>query len=176
MVSFALRLQPLVAAALVAQLTTSVMTTRPAITHVEDWPSLAQQHADAFEELVNGGPGDLDTEVVLHVRGDGCSLDDGTAIPGSVVERIAPESFIRLLLHDAERRPVNASSRQRHPSARQRRVVKERDRVCVDCGTATLLEFDHVPDFFISRRTLVEELELRCAPCHRRRHASKGAA
>ena len=176
MVAFALRLPPLVAGALIAQLTTNVMTTQPKVTDVEDWPSLAQQHADAFEELLNDGAGDVVTEVLLHVRGDGCTLDDGTAIPDSVVERIAPESFIRLLLHDAERRPINSSSRRRHPSARQRRVVKERDRGCVDCGATMLLEFDHVPDFAITGHSVVEELELRCAPCHHRRHAPSGAA
>ncbi|MEZ5258248.1 MAG: HNH endonuclease signature motif containing protein [Ilumatobacteraceae bacterium] len=101
---------------------------------------------------------------------DGCSLDDGTPIPDTVVERIAPEAFVRALIHDAERRPVNASGRQRHPTARQRRVVKERDRTCVDCGRHELLQYDHVPDYETAGHTLVEELQLRCAPCHQQRH------
>ena len=75
------------------------------------------------------------TEIVLHLRGDGATLDDGTPIPISVLERIAPESFLRALIHDAERRPINASARHRHPTTRQKRVVKERDRHCIDCGT-----------------------------------------
>jgi 5-methylcytosine-specific restriction endonuclease McrA len=49
-------------------------------------------------------------------------------------------------------------------------VVKERDRFCQDCGSTDLLEFDHVPDFEASGQTVVDELELRCGPCHRRRH------
>lgn len=77
-------------------------------------------------------------EVVLHVRGDGCTLDDGSPIPGSVVERVAPPAFLRALIHNAEGHPINASSRRRHPTARQKRVVKERDRHCVDCGAAAL--------------------------------------
>ena len=141
------------------------------------WPSVAQQRADALVELVCGGGARVVTEVVLHVRGDGCTLDDGTPVAGSVVERLAPEAFIRALIHDADRRPINASGRRRHPSARQRRVVRERDRVCVDCGTTELLEYDHVPDYERSGRTVVDELELRCRTCHRARHdTTKNAA
>ncbi len=55
-------------------------------------------------------------------------------------------------------------------------MVKERDRVCVDCGAATLLEYDHVPDFAQTGHTVVEELQLRCAPCHQRRHEQESAA
>jgi hypothetical protein len=107
----------------------------------------------------------------MHVRADGCALDDGTPIAGSVIERIAPESFLRVLIHDADRRPINASGRQRHPTARQRRVVRERDRVCVDCGSTEFLQYDHDPDFDQSRRTIVGETWLRCWICHRLRHA-----
>ena len=114
----------------------------------------------------------VDTEIVIHVRSDGCSFDDGTPVTDSIVERLAPTAFLRALIHDAERRPINASSRQRHPSTRQKRVVKERDRVCCDCGRPDLLEYDHVPDFDTSGRTVVDELQLRCAPCHDQRHAA----
>ena len=132
--------------------------------------TMAQQRADAFVRLFNQGGRSIVTELVLHVRADGCTLDDGTPISGSIVERIAPDSFLRLLIHDAERRPINASGRHRHPTDRQKRVVKERDRHCVDCGSKLLLQYDHEPPFEDSLRTLVDELELRCAPCHTRRH------
>ena len=89
-----------------------------------------------------------------------------------MVAALLPASFVRALIHDAERRPINASGRHRHPTVRQRRVVKERDRVCVDCRRRDLLEFDHVPDYAQSKRTVVDELQLRCAPCHHRRHSS----
>ncbi|MFN8035367.1 MAG: hypothetical protein U0V73_05490 [Acidimicrobiia bacterium] len=61
------------------------------------WPSVAQQWADALVDIVrdsgnDGRGGGVATEVVLHVRGDGCTLDDGTPIAGSVVERVAPSS------------------------------------------------------------------------------------
>ena len=130
---------------------------------------LHAQRADALARLFNG-QGKVNHEIVIHLRGDGCTLDDGTPVPGTVVERIAPESFLRALIHDAEARPINASGRRRHPSTRQKRVVDERDRVCVDCGSEVLHQYDHVPEFDTSGQTVIDELELRCAPCHRRRH------
>ncbi len=138
----------------------------------EKWPTLAQQRADALVALAEGtvGPGEVSTEIVIHVRGSGCALDDGTPISKAEVEAIAPTSFIRALIHDAEGKPINASGRQRHPTTRQKRVVKERDRCCVDCDSADLLEYDHVPAFEETGRTVIGELKIRCSPCHRRRH------
>jgi hypothetical protein len=139
------------------------------------WPSIAQQRADALVDLATCGGAAVEIEVVVHVRGDGCALDDGTPVADSIVERIAPASFLRALIHDAERRPINASGRHRHPTDRQKRVVKERDRVCVDCGGGELFEYDHEPDFEISQQTLVEELRLRCCTCHHDRHRRGGS-
>lgn len=138
------------------------------------WPSLAQQRADAFVALAESG-GKIDSEIVLHMRSDGCTLDDGTPIDFDELERLAPTSFIRALIHDAEGRPVNSSGRRRHPTTRQKRVVRERDRNCVDCGSTELLQYDHNPAYELTRHTVVEELELRCAPCHRRRHRNEAA-
>ena len=179
MVSGSFRLPPLEGANLTGALDAVVM--RGAATECENdasavasHPSLAQQRADALVALATGdeAAGAIETEIVIHVRGGGCELDDGTPITQTTVESIAPQSFIRTLIHDADNRPINASSRRRHPSTRQRRVVKERDRRCRDCGTQRFLEYDHVPSFDQSHRTLVDELQLRCSRCHRRRHAS----
>ncbi|MEZ5246901.1 MAG: DUF222 domain-containing protein [Acidimicrobiales bacterium] len=174
MTTVTMNLPPLVAGAWSAALDTLVMRNppRPGHASADAWPTLAQQKVDALHTLLTqGGSGSI-VEVVLHVRGDGCTLDDGTPIPGSVVERIAPDSFLRALIHDAESRPVNASGRQRHPTTRQKRVVTAREPACRDCGRTDLLVFDHVPSYQESQHTLVEELEVRCSPCHRRRHAS----
>lgn len=134
-------------------------------------PSLAQQRADAFAVLFLGRDVSLTTEVVMHVRGDGNTFDDGTPITSGAVGRQLDQAFIRLLIHDAERRPVNASSRRRHPTTRQKRVVMEaHNHECVDCSTTDLIEFDHNPPYQLTRRTITGELEPRCAPCHRARH------
>lgn len=137
------------------------------------WPTMAQQRADGLVALMHEGGALVTTEVVLHVRGDGCALDDGTPITESFVKDIVPESFVRALIHDAERRPINASGRHRFPTTRQKRVVHERDRGCVDCGSESFLQADHDPDFSITHRTIVDELHDRCLRCHRLRHAQQ---
>jgi len=154
MVAMSLRLPPLEGGILMAAVDTKVAQFRP----------------DALVGLVAGGGAAIQTELVLHVRGDGCTLDDGTPIAGSIVERIAPASFLRALIHDAERRPINASGAHRHPTRRQKRVVKERDRVCGNCGSSDFLQYDHVPDCEETGHTLIDELFLKCSNCHRDRH------
>ncbi len=169
MVTFNLRLPPFLAGLLIAFLTSWVMKTRPrpepakagSAGRAPVWPSVAQQHADALQALLDGGPGQVVTEVIVHVRGDGATLDDGTPITDSVAREIAPTAFIRALIHDAERQPVNVSRRRRHPNTAQKRFVKERDRVCRDCGRQDLLEYDHVPPHHQTRHTTTDELELR---------------
>ncbi len=180
MVMFTARLPPLPAGVLIARLEHHVMSSAARADDTGCWPTLAQQYADGLAAVGGAGARRRDGrssggfEVVVHVRADGCTLDDGSPIPGSVVERIAPSAFLRALIHDADGRPINASSKRRHPTVRQRRVVKEHDQRCVDCGASSLLEYDHVPDFAASGRTVVEELQLRCAPCHAKRHDSRG--
>jgi hypothetical protein len=171
MICFRLRLEPLIAATLIAMLTKIVLRPRAKPKDGETWPTSAQQHADAFGEILSEGGGKIDTEVVVHVRGDGTTLDDGTPLADTVVERIAPTSFIRALVHDAAGKPVDASNRRRRPTTRQRRVVDERDgRACVDCGRNDLLIYHHQPDFSQTGHTVTDETELRCAPCHHRHH------
>jgi 5-methylcytosine-specific restriction endonuclease McrA len=185
MVDGTFRLPPGTAAALIAAVEATVMRTSapPIVTSsatisvdhatavASSHPSLAQQRADALIELVTNGGASIETEIVLHVRGDGCTFDDGTPVTDTIVERLASTAFLRALVHDADGRPINASSRRRHPSVRQKRVVKERDRCCVDCGSTDLLEYDHNPSHHHTGHTITDELELRCAPCHHRRHA-----
>ena len=172
MVTFTMNLPPLVAGYLDAHLGSWVMKARSRRGASADAPSVAQQHADAVHDLVASGAGGPAVELVLHVRGDGCTLDDGTPVPDRAVTSLIPSAFIRAMIHDAETKPINVSHRRRLPTTRQRRFVKERDRVCKDCGRADLLHYDHKPPYEQTRHTSVDELELRCAPCHRKRHRS----
>lgn len=172
MVVFTLRLPPLLAGILIATITSIVMRSRPRRDAHHVWPSTTQQYADAIAEILHDGVGRLVTEVVVHVRGDGATLDDGTPISDSVVERIAPESFLRAMIHDAEANPVDVSNRRRHPTTRQKRIVHERDRSCRDCRRHDLLEYDHVPAHANTGHTITTKLELRCAPCHHKRHST----
>jgi hypothetical protein len=176
MTVFTCRLPPLLAGRFTASLDSAIMRNRFATesgAHASagGWPTLPQQRADALESLLTGdGTGTFETEIVIHVRGNGCAFDDGTPIPEPVVAAIAPHSFIRALIHDSAGNPIDASNRRRHPTARQKRLVRERDRVCVDCGTSQYLQYDHNPPFEQTGHTVTGELELRCSRCHRRRH------
>ncbi len=144
-----------------------------------NWPTIAQQRHDALKRIIGGSggtkQGNIDYEVVLHIRGDGCTLDDGTPITASAVARLIDTAFIRLLIHDAESNPVNTSTRQRHPNPQQKRLIKERDRGCIDCGRRELLVHDHNPPWENTHHTHTDEIELRCAPCHRTKHDHEAA-
>ncbi|MCB0997199.1 MAG: DUF222 domain-containing protein [Acidimicrobiales bacterium] len=170
MVIFTLRLPPALAAVFISVLTSLVMRTRARPDASAGWPTLAQQHADAFAEMLTSGGGGIQTEVIFHVRADGCSADDGTPVTETAIGRLLTDASIRVLIHDAIGRPINASGRHRHPNARQKRVVKERDRSCVDCGRTTLLQYDHQPPYEQTGHTVVDEIHLRCGPCHHSRH------
>ena len=63
-------------------------------------PSLAQQRADALVLLFLGTNIELTTEVVIHVRGDGTTFDDGTPITNNTVCQRLDKSFLRLMIHD----------------------------------------------------------------------------
>ena len=170
MVVFTLRLPPHVAAVLISLLTALVMRAKPRPDASGSYPTLAQQQADAVGTLLTAGAGEIVTEVIFHVRGDSITADDGTPVTACAIADLVDTALLRAMIHDADGRPINASARHRHPTERQKRVVKERDRHCVDCGRHQLLEYDHVPAYTQTGHTVVDELELRCATCHRRRH------
>jgi hypothetical protein len=132
-------------------------------------PSLAYQRAHALVALITGGGSGVVTEVILHVRGDGNTLHDGTPLSDNVVVSKLPQSFVRTMIHDAENRPINVSGRHRYPTKRQRLIVDEREPRC-GCGSDALLEKHHEPPFEESQRTVVDELANKCPRCHRRRH------
>ena len=170
LVRFSATLAPARAGAVIAAIDATVMHQPHPRTRGQTMPTLAQQRADALHTIITSGIGTIDTELVIHIRGDGCTLDDGTPIPQSIVERLAPQSFLRALIVDANRRPINASGRQRHPTTRQKRVVQARHNGCIDCGSHDLTHYDHNPPYEQTHHTLIDELQPRCAPCHRHRH------
>ena len=139
----------------------------------DDWtfPTRSQQRADALCALFLAQGIDLQTEIVIHIRGNGNTFDDGTPITTNAIARQLPDTFVRFLLHDTHRQPIDATNRRRHPTTRQHRVVMEtHDHQCIDCGATDLLELDHNPPYHQTRHTITTELEPRCAPCHRTRH------
>ena len=120
------RLPPLDGGTLLAAVETDLMRHQPrADATAVACPSLSAQRADALCRVLSSS-GNRAFEIILHVRGDGCTLHDGTPIPGSTVERIAPHAFLRAMIHDAENHPITASARRRHPTSREKRLVDER--------------------------------------------------
>lgn len=126
MVTFTLRLPPHIAAILISLLTVLVMRMRPTADASGAYPTSPQQHADALHQLLAAGVGSTTTEVIFHVRGDGCTADDGTPVPETAIASMLDEARLRAMIHDADGRPINASAARRHPTTRQKRVVKER--------------------------------------------------
>ncbi len=94
-VSISMRLPPLLAGMFIAIITSLVMRSKPRRQADGSWPTVAQQHADALQELLSEGAGKVNTEVIVHVRGDGTTMDDGTPVPASVIKRIADAAAIR---------------------------------------------------------------------------------
>ena len=133
--------------------------------------SLAQQRADALAEIATGGGGNVDAEVVIHVRGDATTLADGTPINDHVVAQLLPQAFVSLLLVDTNRQPIDASPRRRTPTRRQKRVVDEANPECghPGCRARTFLQYDHIQPYAQGGPTVVTNLQRLCGPHNRAR-------
>lgn len=177
-------LTPVDAGLVCASIDTEVMRTplanRPndnSLNHSESKrPTLAQQRADALVAhfTLTGRDGETKqprrgVEVVVHVRGDGNTLDDGTPIGDNEVAGLIDGSFISLLIHDMKRQPIDASPRRRFPTRRQRRVIDESYPECANanCHTRTFLQYDHIAAFSAGGPTTVANLQRLCGPHNR---------
>lgn len=136
-----------------------------------DYPSLGQQRADALLRITTepGAGSKARTEVVVHVRDTGNTLADGTPLTENAITRLLPEAFISLLLHDAQRNPIDASPHRRFPTKRQRRVLDERFTECAHpgCHARVLLQADHVVAYDDAGPTTIDNLQLLCGPHNR---------
>lgn len=123
-----------------------------------------------------GGGGPMVAEVVIHVRGDGNTLADGTPLTDHAVGALLPESFVSLLICDSERRPIDASPRRRFPTRRQRRVIDERYRQCVSpgCVSEQFLQYDHRIPYAQGGLTVLENLQRLCGPHNRTKSEADG--
>jgi hypothetical protein len=137
--------------------------------HAPAGASLRQQRADALVDLVTGGGAGVTAEVVIHVNEEGNALPDGTPLSDNAVAGLLPASFVSLLMHDAERWPIDASPRRRFPTRRQRRVVDQRERECAHpgCHATALLQYDHVQPYERGGPTVVDNLQRLCGPHNR---------
>ncbi len=181
MVTITARLAPADAATVCAVIDKSVTSHRvadAAPAGVDQHPSLGQQRADALVRIATtGGPAGLvRPEVVIHVRDTGNSLADGTPLTDHAVTRLLPESFVSLLMLDAQRKPIDASPRRRFPTRRQRRVVDERFTECAHpgCRSRVLLQVDHVVAYEAGGPTVIDNLQPLCGPHNRAKARAAG--
>lgn len=140
------------------------------------YPSLGQQRADALVRVASTGHGKpANTEIVVHVRDTGNTLTDGTPLTDNAVTRLLPDAFVSLLMHDAQRFPIDASPRRRLPTRRQRRVLDERHAECAHpgCHATVLLQADHVIAFDDAGPTTLDNLQLLCGPHNRARERAR---
>jgi hypothetical protein len=168
MITITARLTPEAAGNMIAVVDQAVMADRaPA------GASLGQQRADALVGAVTNGGGNVDTEVVIHVRPDGNTLADGTPLADHAVTKTLPTAFVSLLVHDMEGMPIDASPRRRHPSRRQRRVIDERQTECQHpgCTAHDFLQYDHIRPYGPDGLTVLHNLQRLCGPHNR----AKGA-
>lgn len=119
-----------------------------------------------------GGRSAARAEVVIHVTEDGNRLPDGTPLSDNAVARLLPDAFVSLLMHDAQRQPVDASPRRRTPTRRQRRVIDARQGECQHpgCSAEVFLQYDHVEPYAVGGPTIIENLQRLCGPHNRARN------
>ena len=139
--------------------------------------SLPQQRADTLVQLVTEGGAAVTAEVVVHVTEDGNHLTDGTPLSDHAVGALLPEAFVSLLIHDAERQPIDASPRRRHPTRRQRRVLDQRQHECAHpgCHATAFLQYDHIQPYDQNGPTVLGNLQRLCGPHNRQKEAARRA-
>lgn len=171
MITITARLQPAVAARVCGLIDQHVMTKNAPV-----GTTLAQQRADALDDVTTSGGGGVDTELVIHVGPDSNTMADGTPLTDNTVVSLLPDAFISLLIHDAQRRPIDASPRRRSPTRRQRRVVDRLHPQCNNpgCTVTTFLQYDHKIPFSQGGPTTIDNLQRLCGPHNRAKNTDTG--
>jgi hypothetical protein len=170
MVTITVRLPPLEGGAVLAVIDAHLALAQDAPAGAFD--SLHQQRADALLDASATGGGTVDTEVVLHVRGrDATMLQDGTPVSEHAVAHLVGSSFVSLLVHDMEGRPIDASPRRRAPTRRQKRLLDELHPTCArrGCAATRFLQADHVRRRSEGGPTVIANLRYLCGPHNRER-------
>jgi hypothetical protein len=117
----------------------------------------------------------VQAEVVVHVREDGNTLTDGTPLSDHAVTRMLPDAFVSLLMHDAQRQPIDASPRRRFPTRRQARVIDERQSECAQpgCTARHFLQHDHIQPSNQGGPTILDNLQRLCGPHNRAKEQAR---
>ena len=99
-------------------------------------------------------------------------LQDGPALPQSVVERLACAGRVRTVVHDCDGTPLDVGRSHRLVTAKQFRALLERDLGCrhPGCGSRHFLHAHHVVHWMHGGATDLDNLVLLCGTHHRALH------
>jgi hypothetical protein len=170
MITITARLPPLEGGAVVAVIDAHLSLTPDAPAGAS--ATLPQQRADALLGTIATGGGTVDTELVIHVRGsDATMLQDGTPVSEHAVAHLLDDSFVSLLVHDMDSRPIDASPRRRTPTRRQKRLLDELHPTCArqGCSATRFLQADHIQRRSQGGPTIIANLRNLCGPHNRER-------
>jgi hypothetical protein len=170
MVTITARLPPLEGGAVLAVIDAHLWLTHGAPAGA--LATLPQQPADALLDTIATRGGAVDTEVVIHVRGrDATMLQDGTPVSEHTVAHLLDTSFVSLLIHEMDGRPIDASPRRRTPTRRQKRLLDELHPTCArrGCTATRFLQADHVQRRSEGGPTVIANLRSLCGPHNRER-------
>ena len=98
-------------------------------------------------------------------------LQDGTPVSEHAVTHLLDTTFISLLIHDMDGRPIDASPRRRTPTRRQRRILDEMSPTCArqGCTATRFLQADHIQRRSDGGPTILANLRNLCGPHNRAR-------
>ncbi len=99
-------------------------------------------------------------------------LQDGPALPRSVVERLACAGRVRTVVHDCDGTPLDVGRSHRLVTGKQFRALLERDLGCIHpgCGSRHFLHAHHVTHWMHGGATDLANLVLLCGTHHRDLH------
>jgi len=141
------------------------------------WPSLAERQADALVALAGGSSSEA--TVVIHVGArdlnnvhGNASLEGGPVVPSEVARRLGCDGYLQAVIHAEDGTPIGIGRRSRIVPRSLQHQVRERDQVCVCCGSSLTVgsEIHHVIPWSRGGRTDLDNLVLVCRRCHRLIH------
>lgn len=120
----------------------------------------------------DSSPDDGSADGVRAMRAGRCELRDTAGVPVETAWRVACDSMLRAMYHDASGRPVNFGRNRRLVSPAQRRLLLERDGGCVfpGCTHRRYLHAHHIVHWLRGGATDLDNLILLCSRHHRAVH------
>jgi hypothetical protein len=120
----------------------------------------------------------VDADLLTRMRAEAdrdlsrCHVQEGSAVPLAVVERLACDGGVRLTTHGSDGRTLDVGRRRRRPSSRQAQALVRRDRGCAvpGCGRTRFLHAHHVVFWSRGGPTALDNLVLLCGDHHRALH------